>query len=191
MCREWNGKPLTVVKTPGMFSLHFDTVRREVKSCMTLCPHGPNVLLLLVKPSMFTEEDRQTFMFILSLFGHDAVKHSMVIMTHEGNEMNVHVKYLLQKCGGRHYSMTTDDHSLLMDRIEETAKVNSETPPSALNLVLCGRRGAEKTSAAKAILGQTYSVSTSSECCHSQGEVCGRWVTLVELPALYGKPRRK
>ncbi|KAE8292545.1 GTPase IMAP family member 8 Immune-associated nucleotide-binding protein 9 [Larimichthys crocea] len=61
----------------------------------------------------------------------------------------------------------------------------------ALNLVLCGRRGAGKTSAAKAILGQTEfpSVSNSSECVKHQGEVCGRWVSLVELPALYGKPQ--
>ncbi|XP_040897589.1 GTPase IMAP family member 8-like isoform X2 [Toxotes jaculatrix] len=61
-------------------------------------------------------------------------------------------------------------------------------PP--LNLVLCGRRGAGKTSAAKAILGQTElrSVSNSSECVRHQGEVCGRRVSLVELPALFGKP---
>ncbi|XP_073336592.1 uncharacterized protein [Pagrus major] len=191
-CREWNGKPLTVVKTPhNMFSLPSDIMKREVKSCMTLCPPGPNVLLLLVKPSNFTEEDRQKLMLILSLFGRDALKRSMVIVTHEGNEMNVHVNDLLQKCGGRHCSISQDDHRLLMKRIEETANAISETPPSALNLVLCGRRGAGKTSAAKAILGQTYSVSTSSECGHSQGEVCGRWVSLVELPALCGKPQEE
>ena len=190
-CGEWKRKPLIVVKTPDMFSLHSDTVRREVKSCMTLCPHGPNVFLLLVKPSDFTEEDRQKLMFILSLFGRDGLKRSMVIETHEGNEMNVHVNDLSQRCGGRHYSMTTDDHSLLMHKIEETANAISETPLSALNLVLCGMRGAEKTSAAKAILGQTYSVSTSSECGHSQGEVCGHWVSLVELPGLYGKPQEE
>ncbi|XP_039476822.1 GTPase IMAP family member 8-like [Oreochromis aureus] len=72
--------------------------------------------------------------------------------------------------------------------LKEEAKLNLK---SSLNLVLCGRRGAEKTSAAKAILGQTelHSVSNSSECVKHQGEVCGRWVSLVELPALYGKPQ--
>uniref|UniRef100_A0A671UDA7 GTPase IMAP family member 8 n=1 Tax=Sparus aurata TaxID=8175 RepID=A0A671UDA7_SPAAU len=69
----------------------------------------------------------------------------------------------------------------------------SEDIRAALNLVLCGRRGAGKTSAAEAILGQTEfpSVSNSSECVQSQGEVCGRWVSLVELPALCGKPQEE
>ncbi|XP_045891356.1 GTPase IMAP family member 8-like [Micropterus dolomieu] len=72
-----------------------------------------------------------------------------------------------------------------------TIRPKSEHIKPALNLVLCGRRGAGKTSAAKAILGQTefHSVSNSSECVKHQGEVYGRWVSLVELPALYGKPQ--
>ncbi|XP_070760298.1 GTPase IMAP family member 8-like [Enoplosus armatus] len=74
---------------------------------------------------------------------------------------------------------------------EETIRPKSGHMKPALNLVLCGRRGAAKTSAAKAILGQTelHPVSNSSECVKHQGEVCGRWVSLVELPALNGKPQ--
>ncbi|XP_034003877.1 GTPase IMAP family member 8-like [Trematomus bernacchii] len=68
----------------------------------------------------------------------------------------------------------------------------SEDKP-ALNLVLCGREGAGKTSAAEAILGQRElpSVSNSSECVKHQGEVCGRRVSLVELPALCGTPQEE
>ncbi|KAK2838160.1 hypothetical protein Q5P01_015372 [Channa striata] len=59
-----------------------------------------------------------------------------------------------------------------------------------LNLVLCGRRGALKTSVVNTILGKTTfgPPANSSECVINQGEVCGRRVSLVELPALYGKP---
>ncbi|XP_040011893.1 immune-associated nucleotide-binding protein 9-like [Xiphias gladius] len=62
-------------------------------------------------------------------------------------------------------------------------------PP--LNLVLCGRFGAWKNLAANAILGERQSAppADSSECVKHQGEVCGRQVSLVELPALYGKPQ--
>ncbi|KAI3372152.1 hypothetical protein L3Q82_007008 [Scortum barcoo] len=145
-------------------------MRREVKSCVTLCPPGPNVLLLLVKSSKFSEENRQTLKFIFTLFGRDALKHSMVIVTHERKEMSVSVDELLKDCGGRHYNMGEDNHRSLMEKIEkivhenkgtfltfteETSRPKSEHIKPALNLVLCGRTGAGKTSAAKAILGQT------------------------------------
>ncbi|XP_071340155.1 GTPase IMAP family member 8-like isoform X2 [Trachinotus anak] len=199
-CGEWKGQPVTVVKTPDMFSLSVEIMRREVKRCVSLCSPGPNVLLLLVKPSDFTEENRKTLKFILSLFGQDDFKHSMVVITHEGIEMTVALGQLLKDCRGRHYLMSEDNHRSLMTKIEQSANKNSETlSPSldhikpALNLVLCGRRGAGKTSAAEVILGQTelHSVSNSSECVKHQGEVCGRRVSLVELPALYGKPQEE
>ncbi|XP_027134190.1 GTPase IMAP family member 8 [Larimichthys crocea] len=130
----------------------------------------------------------------------------MVIMTHKENKISFTVTQLLTDCGGRQYSMSEDDHRSLMQKIEnivcenkgtfltfteDTTRPKSEDMKPALNLVLCGRRGAGKTPAAKAILGQTEfpSVSNSSECVKHQGEVCGRWVSLVELPALYGKPQ--
>ncbi|XP_034726933.1 GTPase IMAP family member 8-like isoform X1 [Etheostoma cragini] len=204
ICGEWNGHLLTVVKTPDIFSLHVEAVREEMKRTINFCLPGPNVLLLLVNPSEFTEENRQTLEFIASLFSQDAFQHSMVVTTHEGNETSFIVNQLLKGCGDRHCSMLTINRTLLMEKIESIAHENKGTfltfteetirPTSghirpALNLVLCGRRGAGKTSAAKAILGQTElrSVSNSSECVKHQGEVCGRFVSLVELPALYGE----
>ncbi|KAJ8251626.1 hypothetical protein GJAV_G00223370 [Gymnothorax javanicus] len=56
-----------------------------------------------------------------------------------------------------------------------------------LNLVVFGRRRAGKTSAVNAILGQretSVDPSPSSEYESREGEVCGRLVTVVELPAL-------
>uniref|UniRef100_UPI003AAC8021 GTPase IMAP family member 8-like n=1 Tax=Centroberyx gerrardi TaxID=166262 RepID=UPI003AAC8021 len=207
-CGEWKGKSLTVVKTPDIFSLPVETVRKEMRNCMTLCFPGPNVLLLLVKPSEFTEENRLTLKFILSLFGQEAFKHSVVITTHEVDETSFSVDQLLKECGGRHYSMIKDDPKLLMEKTENIVSENNEncltyteetgtiTPKSEhvkppLNLVLCGRRGAGKTSVVKAILGQMMfdPASNSSVCVKHQGEVCRRWVSLVELPALSGKPQ--
>uniref|UniRef100_A0A8C9X226 AIG1-type G domain-containing protein n=1 Tax=Sander lucioperca TaxID=283035 RepID=A0A8C9X226_SANLU len=199
----WRGNPLRVVKTPDMFSMSKEAIREEMKSCVTLSLPGPNVLLLLVKPSEFTEENRRTLELILSLFGQDAFQYLMVINTHKENKCNT-VNQLLQDCLGRQYNMVENNRMLLMEKIESIVHENKGTfltfteetirPTSghirpALNLVLCGRRGAGKTSAAKAILGQTelHSVSNSSECVKHQGEVCGRRVSLVELPALYGE----
>ncbi|XP_062273025.1 axoneme-associated protein mst101(2)-like [Scomber scombrus] len=198
-CGEWRGKPLTVVKTADIFSQSKQTVREEVKRCINLCFSGPNVLLLLVKHSQFSD-DKKRLQFILSLFGRDAFKHSMVIITHKEKATSFTVNQLIKDCGGRYYNMFEDDHKQLMEKIENIVHQNRETfltfteqtrRPKSLNLVLCGRRGAGKTSAAKAILGQTelHSVSSSSECVKHQGEVCGCWVSLVELPALYGEPQ--
>ncbi|KAK9522007.1 hypothetical protein VZT92_018504 [Zoarces viviparus] len=204
--RQWREHPLTVVKTPNIFSMSEESIREEMKSCVSLCLPGPNVLLLVVKPSDFTEENRKTLKFSLSLIDQDAFKHSMVIWTHDEDEKSGSVNYLLTDCGGRHYSMLGKDHIQLMEKIENIVRENKGTfltftedtirPTSghmkpSLNLVLCGRTGAGKTSAAKAILGQTelHPVSNSSECVKHQGEVCGHWVSLVELPALYGEPQ--
>ncbi|XP_053180806.1 GTPase IMAP family member 8-like [Scomber japonicus] len=198
-CGEWRGKPLTVVKTSDIFSQSEQTVREEVRRCMNQCVPGPNVLLLIVKPK-FSENDKERLKFILSLFGRDAFKHSMVIITHKENKTRFTVNQLLKDCGGRYYNMFDNNHKQLLEKIEKIVNQNRGTfltfteetrRPKSLNLVLCGRRGAGKTSAAKAILVQAelHSVSSSSECVKHQGEVCGRWVSLVELPALYGKPQ--
>ncbi|KAK5618069.1 hypothetical protein CRENBAI_022957 [Crenichthys baileyi] len=204
---EWRGKPVKVVKSPDIFSLSVEALIEELQSCMTLCLPGPNVLLLLVKPSEFTEKNRKTLKFVLSLFHQDAFKYAMVVITHE-HEMSPSVNELLKECAGRHYRMFREDHNILMLEIEnildrnggafltfrdETSRLQRKQMKPPLNLVLCGRRGAGKTSAAKAILGQTelHSVSNSSECVRNQGEVCGRRVSLVELPALYGEAQQK
>ncbi|XP_030286053.1 GTPase IMAP family member 8-like [Sparus aurata] len=205
---EWKGNYLSVVKTPDMFSLSVEAFADEMLKCVSMCLPGPNVLLLLVKPSEFTQKNKDTLKFILSLFGRDSFKHSMVIITHEWKETNTTLHQLLEDCGERLYNMSEVNHGLLMQKIEnivhknkgafltfsdETIRPTSEHIRPAVNLVLCGRRGAVKTSAVKAILGQTEfpSVSNSSECVQSQGEVCGHWVTLVELPALCGKPQEE
>ncbi|XP_037396323.1 GTPase IMAP family member 8-like [Pygocentrus nattereri] len=55
-----------------------------------------------------------------------------------------------------------------------------------LNLVLCGSDGAVKASISDFILGQReLSTESRSVCVRREGEVCGRLVTLVEMPALY------
>ncbi|XP_035771201.1 GTPase IMAP family member 8-like [Neolamprologus brichardi] len=204
---EWNRKPPTVVKTPDISSLPVEGLFKEMKSCVNLCPPGPNVLLLLVKPSDFTEEDRQTLNLVLSLFDQNAFNHSIVILTHN-EEGNNSVDKLIEDSKQRQHFIRFDrkdsfsNYSELMEEMNEIMSENwgkylmlkEEAKPnlkSSLNLVLFGRRGAGKSSAAKAILGQTelYSVTNSSESVKHQGEVCGRWVSLVELPALYGKPQ--
>ncbi|XP_059192534.1 uncharacterized protein LOC131974297 [Centropristis striata] len=209
---QWRRKPIKVVKSADVFSLPVERVRLQMKKCVAESPPGPNVLLLLVKPSDFTEQDRQKLKFIMSFFGQDAFKYSMVILTQNDRLGNPSVNQLIQDGRQRQHRMNFDerdfsdyDRKELMEKIEMIVDENrgqyvtftEETVPMAapaknpLNLVLCGRHGACKHSAANAILGKSKfgPPADSSECVKKQGEVCGCWVSLVELPALYGKPQ--
>ncbi|XP_039476301.1 GTPase IMAP family member 8-like isoform X2 [Oreochromis aureus] len=269
---EWRKIPVTVAKTTDLFSLPVEKVKLEMKMCVARCPPGPNVLLLIVNPSDFTEDDRRTLKSILCLFGGDAFKYSMVITTQKGEAENSAMNQFIQNCRKRHCTLDFDkkdfldsDRETLMGEMEkivaynrgghlnytETAdlveepqeesghgteepqipsqnyssnlelydrprvdKENQQSPrlisplnpelnenPQAsikvpqspklkpLNLVLFGRFGVGKTSAANAILGERKVGSESFECVKNEAEVCGRLVSLVELPALYGKPQ--
>lgn len=103
--------------------------------------------------------------------------------------------------------MTSENHQELMEKIENIAdktkgsfltftedpwKPTTELIRPVLNLVLCGRKEAGKTSVAEVIFGQKlHSASSSSHLVQGQAEVSGRWLCLLELPALYGKPQQE
>ncbi|XP_030649179.1 GTPase IMAP family member 8-like [Chanos chanos] len=95
-----------------------------------------------------------------------------------------------------------EEHGLIFERevvfsghISVTLRVQERlfTPLSSffilsdrLNLVLCGSVGSVKISISELILGQRESSpESSSVCVRREGEVCGRLLTLVEMPALY------
>ncbi|XP_042163807.1 GTPase IMAP family member 8-like [Oncorhynchus tshawytscha] len=204
---EVNGKSVTVVKTPDFFAPHLTvkSLMQEIEKCKSLSAPGPHGVQLVLKPEEFTEENRNTLKLILSIFGKESFKYSMVIITHEGVAGNNNLRQMIEECGGRHHEMykQESDHKVLTEKIEKMVEENERryltsneetthdtmTPKAQrLNVVLCGRRGAGKTSIANAILGQTESSpksSSSSVCVKREGEVCGRPVTLIELPALY------
>ncbi|XP_070760331.1 GTPase IMAP family member 8-like [Enoplosus armatus] len=208
---EWRKNPFILVKTSDVFSLPEDKVKHEIKKCMAHCPPGPNVLLLLVNSSNFIEEDRQKFKFIISFFEQDAFKYTMIITTQNDRGGNSSVNQLIQDCRQRQHRINLDEQDIheyeLMNKMEDIVTENggqyliftegadpmvaTECVKPPLNLVLCGKHGAWKTSAATAILGERKfgPPADSSECVKHQGEVCGRQVSLVELPALCGKPQ--
>ncbi|XP_045080855.1 LOW QUALITY PROTEIN: GTPase IMAP family member 8-like [Coregonus clupeaformis] len=200
------GKSVTVVKTPDLFSLNVESLMQEMEKCKSLSAPVPHGILLVLKPEEFTEENRKTLKFILSIFGNEAFKHSMVIITHKEVAGNPHLSQMIEECEGRLHEMSKQgsDHKELTEKIEKMVEENewryltsneetthdTMTPKAQrLNVVLCGRRGAGKTSIANALLGQRESSpksSSSSVCVKRGGEVCGRPVTLIELPALNG-----
>ncbi|XP_054894990.1 GTPase IMAP family member 8-like [Poeciliopsis prolifica] len=204
---EWKGYSLTVVKTPNFFHMSEKKIKAEMKACVRLCEPGPNVLLLLVKPSSFSQRKRQSLSSVLGLLGPDALKHTLVVKTHEQIESGP-TKQLIRDCDERQFNMYENDQRTLMRRVKATVHLNKgvyltfaednmdpepELHRRTLNLVLCGTRGAEKTSLTKVILGQTelHSDANPSDIIMNEGEACGRWVSILEMPSLYGKAQQE
>ncbi|XP_043968102.1 uncharacterized protein LOC122828539 [Gambusia affinis] len=207
---EWSQKPFTLIKSGGILSLPVDRVSQDVKTCAALCPPGPNVLLLLVKQSDFNESNRQNLNFVLSFFGKEVFNYAIVITTENDQRLRFSVNQLERECGKRTHNVnleetdfSADDLEELMNKMENLVRKNKgryltfsgDMDPkdrprpvkSPLNLVLCGRHAVEKASVARAILGENY--SGDSEVKRNQGTVCGFQVSIMELPALYGRPK--
>ncbi|XP_078027155.1 uncharacterized protein LOC144464314 [Epinephelus lanceolatus] len=197
-----------------------DKLSEHVENCVRLSAPGPHVFLLVLQPEDFTEEHKLRLCRVLKLFSDQSFDHSLILISTPREESSGFkdepdqpLKDMIRMCRYRYLKQKNLERPELLTRLGQTAKENngehvscdvfkdaskskpirpkSEPIRAALNLVLCGRRGAGKTLAAKAILGHTelHSVSSSSQCVKHQGEVCGHWVSLVELPALYGKPQ--
>ncbi|XP_068559061.1 GTPase IMAP family member 8-like [Cebidichthys violaceus] len=212
-------KEIVVINTPDLLhpNISEDKLREHVEHCVRLSDPGPHVFLLVLQPEDFTEELKVKLCRVLQLFSDQSFDHSLILISTPREESSAFMdkdqplKDLIRMSRYRSLNQKNLERPELLTRLGQTAKENNGelvrcdvfedeglimTPKSdhikpSLNLVLCGRTGAGKTSAAEAILGQTelHSVSNSSECVKHQGEVCGRWVSLVELPALYGKPQ--
>lgn len=212
--RGLSKRPVKIVETANVFSLPPNKVKHEMRMWVPQCHPGPNVLLLLVKPSDFTESDRQKMMSMIRCFGQNACKCSMVIVTQNDGAENPSVSNLIQDCCQRQYIISLDEKYLqhcdpqeLLGKMESLVSENAgrhlnfseemdstvahECPDVTLNLAICGRHDVWKTSAANAILGQKRFGPHvgSSECVKNEAEVFGRRVSLVRLPALYGKPK--
>lgn len=166
---------LTVVQTLNIFSHPGNRVKHNMKRCVAQCHPGPNVLLLLVKPSDFTEEDRQILNFALSFFGQDAMKHLLVILTQSNGGGNSSVNQLIED--GTHKvhminleetDLQDEDSGELLEKMEIIIQGNggrylnfsgendvARCPKESPNIVLCGRHNRLKMSVLNATLGKT------------------------------------
>ncbi|XP_029685775.1 GTPase IMAP family member 8-like isoform X2 [Takifugu rubripes] len=164
----------TVVQTLNIFSHPGNRVKHDMKRCVAQCHPGPNVLLLLVKPSDFTEEDRQILNFALSFFGHDAIKHLMVILTQSDGGGNPFVNQLIEDGSHKVHMINLEETDLqdedsreLLEKMEIIIQGNggqhlnfsgendvTPYPKESPNLVLCGRHNHLKMLVLNVILGK-------------------------------------
>ncbi|KAB0375481.1 GTPase IMAP family member 7-like [Muntiacus reevesi] len=117
--REWKGRELLVVDTPGLFDTKesLNTTRREISRCILASCPGPHAIVLVLRLGRYTQEEQQTVALVKNLFGKAAMKHMIILFTfreHLGDQSlsdflkhaDVNLRSLLQECGDRCYAIS-------------------------------------------------------------------------------------
>ncbi|CAO2603765.1 GTPase IMAP family member 9 [Lemmus lemmus] len=112
--REWKGKNLVVVDTPGLFDTK-ETMKAtctEISRCVLYSCPGPHAIILVLQLGRFTEEEQKTVSLIKGLFGEEAMKYMIVLFTRKDDledrslddflgESNDKLNNIIAQCGGR------------------------------------------------------------------------------------------
>ncbi|XP_072300012.1 uncharacterized protein [Eucyclogobius newberryi] len=114
---SWNRRAFTIFKTRD--KVYIDKIKHEIRQCVASCPPGPNVLLLLVDPSSFTELDSEKLQYTLGFFDKNAFQYSIVVTTKESSSFNTLVKNIIDKCNKRQLRIVLDVHTSHAHEIQE------------------------------------------------------------------------
>ncbi|XP_068604168.1 GTPase IMAP family member 4 isoform X2 [Brachionichthys hirsutus] len=139
---ELQGRPVTVVDTPGWFSAQ-DTplsYKQEIVRGASLCPPGPHAFLLVIPVGMFSEVDRARIEEHVSLFGERVWRHTIVVFSwaevlrtisieryirREGKEL----QWVLEKCKRRYFVINNcvfGEHPQVERLLESVEKLVAE-----------------------------------------------------------------
>ncbi|XP_040116299.1 GTPase IMAP family member 7-like [Oryx dammah] len=112
--REWKGRELIVVDTPGLFDTNesLSTTCREISRCVLLSCPGPHAIVLVLQLSRHTKEEKQTVALVKALFGEAAMKYMIILFTRKEEledqslsdfleNADVNLRSLIKDCGGR------------------------------------------------------------------------------------------
>ncbi|XP_055762497.1 GTPase IMAP family member 9-like [Salvelinus fontinalis] len=134
--REVEGRSITVIDTPGIYSttLTEEQLNEEMRRCISLSSPGPHVFLLVIRLERFTQEDRNTLSWIQENFGEEALTYTMVLFTGREKltrkqwkdfERTETTKQPISVCGGGYYALNsksevhTTQVTELLRKIEE------------------------------------------------------------------------
>ncbi|XP_015684507.2 GTPase IMAP family member 8-like [Protobothrops mucrosquamatus] len=144
-----SGRKVVVVDTPGFL----DTGHRksetaaEVKKCVKFCTPGPHVILQVIRPGRFTQEEEEVAQLIKEIFSLNAKKYMILLFTRkedlEGktldqfiSEGNCTLKEQVYLCGKRYLAFNNKAEGAereaqvaqLMEMIDELVKRNRSAP---------------------------------------------------------------
>ncbi|XP_048036173.1 interferon-induced very large GTPase 1-like isoform X2 [Megalobrama amblycephala] len=182
-------RDVTVINAPHLLrpNLSVTPISQGVKECVNLSAPGPHVIILVLQQKDFSDSDRHRVKYVLNEFSKEAPIHT-IVLTDEREIHNNRIHQFIQECGGGHLQFDERKSGLdseILERVEKILKENLKGVNILLNVVLCGSNRTLKSSISNLILNQRDRRSElSSECVKLEGEVHGRPITLVELPAL-------
>ncbi|XP_070279811.1 GTPase IMAP family member 7-like [Myotis yumanensis] len=112
--RDWNGRKLLVVDTPGMFDTKErpQTTREEINRCLRLSYPGPHAIILVLQLGRYREEVQKTVALIKAFFGKAAMNHMIVLFTRKDDlgdqtllefvaSSDVKLQSIIKECGNR------------------------------------------------------------------------------------------
>ncbi|XP_029777451.1 GTPase IMAP family member 7-like [Suricata suricatta] len=113
--REWKGRNLLVVDTPGLFDTKetLETTCREISQCVLYSCPGPHAIIMVLQLGRYTKEEQNTVALIKAVFGEQALKHMIVLFTRKENleeqslsgfiaDADDKLRNVIKKCGQRY-----------------------------------------------------------------------------------------
>ncbi|XP_067087706.1 GTPase IMAP family member 4-like [Osmerus mordax] len=135
-----DGRCFTVVNIPDLLDVPNEKYIKELQQCVTLSAPGPHVLLLVVTPEEFTENERNRIRHILDSMSAKSCDYSMVVLT-AGRDMETcvdkhpQVHQLIEECRQRYLEIKLSvDQTNLISSID---KIMSENRGGHLSCERC------------------------------------------------------
>ncbi|XP_023257067.1 uncharacterized protein LOC111651317, partial [Seriola lalandi dorsalis] len=166
-------------------------------SSISFSDPGPHVFLLVLQPEDFTEEQKLKLCRVLKLFSDQSFDQSLVLISTPGESSDIldHLRGFLCACQKRIAVVEVRDNQGLDQELGGVlSQIGSFTPEEKDSVELIKRVFGQKSGDFIIIIftrGEALDDQSFEECVKHQGEVRGRQVSLVQLPALYGKPQEE
>lgn len=152
---EFDKRKVILIDTPGWWPYAYvketsESVKQEIKSCVTMCPPGPHAVLLVLQSGVaFTEAQKRSVKEHMELLGRNVWTYCIVVFTraewmgtptieeHIESEGEA-LQWLINKCGNRYHVLNYMECdgtqvSELIEKVEMMAKENTDllTPVEA------------------------------------------------------------
>ncbi|XP_038139259.1 GTPase IMAP family member 8-like, partial [Cyprinodon tularosa] len=123
---------LVVINTPDLLHRRMpeEKLKVEVDSYLRLCASIPHLLLLVVQPENFTEEQKERFYKVSELFGHQSFDRTLVLISTSTQKIpssNQDLSDVVKRCGDNSLILKENDHDMLLRKICNSLEKRKDT----------------------------------------------------------------